>query len=235
VKPQLRRVLLAVSLLMACTRSVELGSNFLSSETAAGSDGGVDASVDAATDTCEVTRCDGNIYACGDCRDNDGDGLLDGQDPECLGACDDTENTYYNPALGQKDATCKLDCYFDGDNGSGNDDCHWSSRCDPLSKAPDYWPSGDGQCAYDAAAIVPGTDLACDTLQVSQSQACLDNCLPLTPVGCDCFGCCELPRGSKHYVWLNSTINGVGSCDAKSLDDPTRCRPCTPVLACQRQ
>ncbi len=34
---------------------------------------------------------DGNSYGCGDCIDNDGDGLIDDRDPECLGPCDNTE------------------------------------------------------------------------------------------------------------------------------------------------
>ncbi|HEY5955337.1 MAG TPA: hypothetical protein VIV60_02240 [Polyangiaceae bacterium] len=224
-------IALVAVLAMSCTRSVELGTDFIS----AGGAPNTEADVDASTAVCEATRCDGKIYACGDCLDNDADGVVDEQDPECLGACDDTEDSYYNPVAGQRDATCKLDCYFDGDNGSGNDDCYWSHRCDPLSIAPEYFPSGDAQCAYDAAATIPGTGQTCDALRVTQSKTCLDTCLPRAPIGCDCFGCCELPRGSNHYVWLGSTLDGVGSCDSKSLTDATRCRPCTPVLACLRQ
>jgi hypothetical protein len=216
----------------ACGRDVELGRD------AARRDGGLeqsdDSGVDAAVPPCQVTDCDGKILACGDCVDNDGDQLIDRQDPECLGACDDTEDSYYSGILGKSDATCKLDCYFDGDNGSGNDDCHWSVQCDPLSQAPDYPPSGDGRCAYDRFAAVPGSDQTCDQLRVFQSADCQAACLPLTPAGCDCFGCCELPRGSARYVWLGSSVDGIGSCDASGLSDPSRCRPCTQVSGCVR-
>jgi hypothetical protein len=136
--------------------------------------------------------------------------------------------------IGASDATCKLDCYFDGDNGSGNDDCHWSHRCDPLSVAPNYPPSGDAQCSYDPLGAIPGSSLACDQLMVAQSNTCLTTCLPLTPAGCDCFGCCEWPVGSGHTIWLGSAVNGAGSCDANSLEDTTKCHPCTRVAACAR-
>jgi hypothetical protein len=215
---------------LGCNRSIELGSDWLRADGGRGSAG--NSAIDASAPSCEVTRCDNKIYACGDCLDNDADGLVDGEDPECLGACDDTEDSYFSGMAGQSDATCKVDCYFDGDNGSGNDDCHWSHRCDPLSQSPDYPPSGDAQCAYDPLASVPGIALGCSDLLGAQSETCLAVCLPLTPTGCDCFGCCELPLGSKHHVWLGSTLNGEGSCNAATLSDPAKCHPCTPVSGC---
>lgn len=224
---------LAFVWLVGCTRDLEIGTDLL--ERPGRDSEPQDAGLDAADSTCEVTRCDGKIYACGDCLDNDVDGTIDSADPECLGACDATENSYFSGILGQSDATCKLDCYFDGDNGSGNDDCHWSQRCDPLSEAPDYPPSGESQCAYDAGASTPGTALGCELLASSQSAQCLAACLPLTPKGCDCFGCCEIPLTSGHFVWLGSTLDGVGSCDANALDDPLRCRPCTRTSGCARE
>jgi hypothetical protein len=42
-----------------------------------------------------VTPCQGNIYQCGDCIDNDGDGLIDADDPECTGACDNAEQGFF--------------------------------------------------------------------------------------------------------------------------------------------
>ena len=65
-----------------------------------------------------------------------------------------------------------------------------------------------------------------------QSNQCLSYCGPLTPNGCDCFGCCELPAGGGKYVWLGSEINKAGSCDIAGVGDPTKCQPCLPVKAC---
>jgi len=146
-----------------------------------------------------IAECQGKVYECGDLIDNDMDGLIDSQDPDCLGPCDNTEDSYYGGIPGQNAAPCKMDCYFDQDTGSGNDDCYWSHKCDPNEQSPNYYPEpGVGsQCEYDLNAQIPGTNQGCDDLDTAQSQACLDYCGPLTPNGCDCFGCCELPAGSR--------------------------------------
>jgi hypothetical protein len=184
---------------------------------------------------CVPVACQGHFYQCGDCIDNDGDGKIDAEDPDCLGPCDNTENSYYGGIPGQAGSACIVDCYFDQDSGSGNDDCHWNHQCDDHEAAPNYYPEAwnGNQCAYDANANTPGTSMSCDQMYTSQSQACLDFCLPLTPNGCDCFGCCELPAGSGKFVWLGSEDgNGNGSCDLGHVDDPTKCEPCKPVMGC---
>jgi hypothetical protein len=185
---------------------------------------------------CVPTPCQGHIYQCGDCIDNDGDGKIDSEDPDCLGPCDNTESSYYGGIPGQAGAACIVDCYFDQDSGSGNDDCYWNHKCDPHETAPNnYSPeSWNGtKCSYDTNANTPGTNKTCSELYAMQSQACLDFCLPLTPNGCDCFGCCELPAGSGKFVWLGSEDgNGNGSCDLAHVDDPTKCEPCEVVPSC---
>ncbi len=178
------------------------------------------------------SSCQGHIYQCGDGVDNDADGLIDDADPDCLGPCDNTEDSYYGGIPGQNNAPCRQDCYFDQDTGPGNDDCYWSHKCDPLSVAPAYPPSADAQCAFDPTASIPGSGESCASLEAQQSAECASVCGTLTPNGCDCFGCCELPAGSGKYVWLGSTQNSVGSCDAANLGDPGKCRPCTPVPSC---
>ncbi len=75
-----------------------------------------------------VATCQGKIYACGELLDNDGDGLIDSQDPDCLGLCDNTEDSYCGGIPGQNSAPCKMDRYFGQDTGSGNDDCYWSHK-----------------------------------------------------------------------------------------------------------
>jgi hypothetical protein len=182
-----------------------------------------------------ISACQGHIYECGDLLDNDGDGLIDSDDPDCLGPCDNTEGGFYGGIPGQAGPACTVDCYFDQDSGSGNDDCHWSHKCDPHETAPGFYPeSNEGnKCTYDSKANTPGTAGTCDELYTTQSKACHDYCGPLTPNGCDCFGCCELPAGKGNYVWLGSEdANGNGSCTLANLNDPAKCQPCLPVQAC---
>jgi hypothetical protein len=176
--------------------------------------------------------CGTLVYACGDGIDNDGDGLIDAGDPDCLGACDNTEESYATGIPYQCGGSCECmaDCYFDYDKGSGNDDCHWSYECDPLEVAPTFDPVSF--CSYDPTSSPPGADKTCAELATSQSSACTTLCRPLTPNGCDCFGCCELPAGSANFVYLGSAERGVGTCSAQTVDDPGKCHPCTPVPSC---
>lgn len=181
---------------------------------------------------CQVTLCQGQTYQCGDCVDNDGDHLIDSDDPDCTGPCDNTEDSYYGGIPGQNNAPCKEDCYFDQDTGSGNDRCYWNQECDPLSVAPAYPPSGDAHCSYSPGATVPGSGSTCEGLSATQASACLSYCLPLTPNGCDCFGCCELPADSGQFVWIGASQQNAGTCDAAHVSDPAACPPCTPVKSC---
>lgn len=182
-----------------------------------------------------ISTCQGKTYECGDLADNDGDGLKDSDDPDCLGPCDNTEGSFYGGIPGQSGPACTVDCYFDQDSGAGNDDCYWSHKCDPNEVAPTYYPeSSEGsKCSYDSAASTPGTTGTCDQLYTKQSAACLNFCGPLTPNGCDCFGCCELPAGKGKYVWLGSeNPDGSGSCTLADINDPKKCQTCLPVKAC---
>ncbi len=186
----------------------------------------------------EVSECQGHIYECGDLLDNDFDNLVDYQDGECLGPCDDTEDSFFGGIPGSAGPKCDVDCYFDQDSGHGNDQCYWDHRCDPLSIAPNYYPEPkeDDGCAYLGPdhEVTPVHE-TCDTLLNAngQSQDCLDYCLPLTPNGCDCFGCCELPAESGLFVWLGSEgIDGTTFCTTAELANPDICHPCTPVTDC---
>src|ERR1041385_4943073 len=111
-------------------------------------------------------------------------------DPDCLGPCQNSESMFFGGIPGQNNAGCVQDCYFDQDSGSGNDDCLWSHKCDPRSVAPDFPPEG-AAWAYDPNTVVPRQGRAgdCASLQV-QTATCNAVCGPLTPNGCDCFGCC---------------------------------------------
>jgi hypothetical protein len=151
-------------------------------------------------------------------------------DPECLGPCQDDERTFATPLPGQGHGSCALDCYFDQDNGSGNDDCEWSHACDLLSVAPDYPPEGIA-CAYDATHRLTRGQTCASVTATGQSDRCRSVCVPLTPNGCDCFGCCSFTAG--HAVFIGSVDDqGNPSCDLEHIADPTRCKPCTQEPSC---
>jgi hypothetical protein len=235
-------VLAAVCLLSSCIEEVRLGLDHVGQDAAvsaggagvlfpvggeAGQAGGGGAGtvappVDAGP--CEPASCGASTYACGDCLDNDADGRLDASDPECLGPCDDSESELSSGIEPRVNGSCRTDCYFDRNAGSGDDGCGWSYRCDPRSTAPEYPPTGLAMCEYAPESPTCGAD--------ADLAACEAGCLPLTPNGCDCFGCCELPAQSGRFVWLGSETLDDARCDLSS-DDPRACKPCTPVSACQ--
>jgi hypothetical protein len=177
---------------------------------------------------CAVIMCpDGRSYGCGDCLDNDGDGLADDQDPECLGPCDNTEGPILlSGGPGETGNQCGADCYFDMGNGSGSSDCHWDRGCDPLEPKD--------QCPYDPTFV--GNLNYCPDVQPA---ACEDGCAAITPNGCDCFGCCTFPElegmapdGGDGYVFLGSVSDAAGTCTLATVTDPDLCRPCTPAGNC---
>lgn len=196
-------------------------------------DGGVVVTIpDGGSRVCFVATCQGKTYHCGDCLDNDGDGRIDSDDPDCLGPCDNSENSFDPQIPGGNNAPCKQDCFFDQDTGSGNDDCYWDHKCDPLEVAPRFDPEGS-QCSFNAATKLGGS-LTCATAQAAQSATCESFCKPLTPNGCDCFGCCSLP-GAPTAVWLGSRdANGVSTCTSLTAADPSKCHPCTKVASCDK-
>lgn len=230
--------LLGAVLTASCARDIELGSDQIASAVGAGGNGAsggmgaTNAGGDAGATGCEPVACRGKVYECGNCDDDDQDGLVDASDPECTGPCDDREDSLSVGLPGENASGCREDCYFDRGNGAGKSDCRFSHACDPKSVAPDYPPTGDATCAYDENASIPGGAASCSDLAGMQPEGCTENCGPLTPNGCDCFGCCELPAGSGEYVWLGSAANGSESCTSSLLADPDACRPCTPVPSC---
>jgi hypothetical protein len=223
-------VVAAAAYSAACSDDVEVGANSRLPTASGGTGGAFGSGGSGGSIDCVPRTCKGEALQCGNCKDDDGDGLIDAADSECLGPCDDKEDSFFGLPP-SSNAPCRQDCYFDSNSGFGND-CHWSHRCDPKSLEPGFPPSADLRCSYDPAAMIPGTTASCTDLAATQSDSCLDSCLPLTPNGCDCFGCCELPAGSGQYAWLGSTDNGVPSCDRAHVDDPTKCRPCTPISVC---
>jgi hypothetical protein len=166
--------------------------------------GSSDAGIDGRADGGTATQCTNGI-------DDDGDGRIDSDDPECTGPLDDDEATYGNGIAGDNSDPCKQDCTFDGNSGQGNDGCERDLACDPLKP-------GGATCEKDAEPPV------CNP----QPDLCLKSCLPLTPNGCDCFGCCSFPFGAGIV-----SVRLTKSCNSKSLDDVSRCIRCTPVADCK--
>ncbi len=172
-----------------------------------GSSGGATASgtTDATTGPvgpCMPIACpDGKTWACGDCMDNDGDGLVDLADPECISPCDDREDNFSTGLPGDNMDPCKQDCFFDGNSGGGKGDCAWDLGCDPMN------PGGDS-CPYNPDKVCSDT----------QSMECTETCN--TPSGCDCFGCCTVSVDGMNYdIFLGS--------DNCSEDTIEQCQMCT--------
>jgi hypothetical protein len=152
---------------------------------------------------------------CTDGVDNEDppDGLIDSQDPECTGPLDDDESSFATGIPGDNMDECHQDCWFDGDSGSGNDGCRWLLGCDPVAGA-----------AYDCNLLDP----ASQNCTRQQTDACINFCRPLTPNGCDCFGCCDIYVDDVlHTVLLNS------DCSVDDIRaDNGECVSCTKTATC---
>ncbi|HEX5100389.1 MAG TPA: hypothetical protein VFV94_12855, partial [Polyangiaceae bacterium] len=150
----------------------------------------------AGTDTTVTTACDNGL-------DDDGDGLVDGLDPECTGAFDQDEGTYATGVPGDNKDPKWQDCFFDGNSGGGDDGCRYSTSC----------------LTGDLAADDPACELA---------QNCIDYCARLTPNGCDCFGCCTVQDADGTNVDIFTT----STCSLDKLDDEDACPRCQKSIAC---
>jgi hypothetical protein len=140
--------------------------------------------------------------ACSNGKDDDGDGLIDGFDPECTGPWDNDESTFATGISGDNKDPKWQDCFFDGNSGAGDDGCRYATGC----------LTGD----------VPQDDKDC-----TLTDACIEFCAPFTPNGCDCFGCCTvaIPGGSVD-------IMAAGSCSVDQVDDVDACPRCVKSDAC---
>jgi hypothetical protein len=164
---------------------------------------------------CQYPRlsCEGSSFDCGNTLDDDGDGLVDMDDPDCLSPCDEHEHEL---AMGGIDGgpPGELDCYWDVSTGQGDDGCVHDLTCDPESPgAPSYPYQPSPDCMSPP------------------SPECIAACVPLVPNGCDCFGCCVID-GQTIFLGLDE---GFGSpdpdfpCAAASLEN---CNGCTIEGSC---
>src|SRR4051812_29516875 len=168
------------------------------------STGGTDAIAGSGTVAGSAGSATLGTTQCSDGIDNDGDGLIDGLDPECTGPFDNDEGSFATGIPGDNKDPKWQDCFFDGNSGAGDDGCRYATDCLYGTMAQD-----DPSCTL--------------------SQQCLDFCGALTPNGCDCFGCCTVQAADGSSV----DIYEVSSCSIAQLDDEKACPRCTKNTQCQ--
>ncbi len=162
--------------------------------------------------------CVPGAAACNNCLDDDGDGKIDGADPECTGSLDDDEATFATGIPGDNKDAKNQDCFFDGDSGAGNDGCAMPTCC--LFSDPAECPAEAGGPGLPAGGCPEVSD------------KCLEECTPLVPPGCDCFSCCTICNGEGcHDVLTNPAV--APDCTAERASDPSVCPSCTKVAGCE--
>lgn len=146
--------------------------------------------------------CGSSLCACSDGQDNEGDGVADGFDSECTGPFDNDETTFATGIPGDNRDPKWQDCFFDGNSGAGDDGCRYHTECLTGER-----PASDEDCQL--------------------TDQCVDYCAPLTPPGCDCFGCCDVQSG-------DSTVSVmIGSaCSLDKIDDEEACPRCVQTDTC---
>ena len=160
----------------------------------------------------------GSAVQCNNCIDDDHDGTIDGFDIECTSSADNDEGSFATGIPGDNIDETFQDCFFDGNSGSGNDGCNIHVCC--LLGAVDR-----AHCPIHPQQFDPAS------CSQPQSDACRMNCFPLTPPGCDCFGCCTLCTGSTCVDVLTNPTTAP-NCDADHLNDPTACPRCVKQASC---
>lgn len=156
------------------------------------------------TSGCIQVRCRGPVLQCGDCIDNDGDGRVDADDPDCFGPCSDSEATF----AGRQQTCENSSCFFDLDCGAGNDelcqalvpngcDCH---GCCELSGRTVFLGTTDSAGTPTCSAETAGDPVACrdctiDTECVNpceECETCFGNAGPAS--SCPVEEGCRVPR-----------------------------------------
>ena len=165
---------------------------------------------------------------CSNCKDDDGDGRVDGFDPECTGPADNDEATFATGIPGDNMDAINQDCFFDGDSGAGNDGCNIHVCCllGATTQAECRTKLGKN-VNYDPTQCPPpiGTK--------PLSQQCINVCGKLTPPGCDCFGCCTIcDPASNQCSDIIINPNTSPDCGPTTINDPTKCLTCMKSTTC---
>ncbi|HEY5951510.1 MAG TPA: hypothetical protein VIV40_38715 [Kofleriaceae bacterium] len=170
----------------------------------------------------------GGPYQCSDCVDNDTDGKIDGFDPECTGPIDNREDSFATGIPGDNIDATMQDCFFDGNSGGGNDGCNQHVCCllqaggattattDDVSECKRLAPQSNYSKYKRADCYAPFGNTPVPT-------KCTMTCGPITPPGCDCFGCCTVCQvatdaTSCRDILLNPAVSP--NCDASNITDP---------------
>jgi hypothetical protein len=212
---------IAIAVLVACNHHNPGGTG---DPDGGGSGSAADASIDAWR---FGGVCTPGGPACSNCIDDDGDGLIDGFDPECTGPLDNDEATFATGIPGDNKDPVEQDCFFDGDSGAGNDGCNIHVCCLLGAKTVQECPIGANR--YNPAECPPPLGTG------HLSQQCIDTCGKATPPGCDCFGCCTVcdPATSPTLCYdININIAVSPDCGPTTLADPTKCLRCTKNTEC---
>lgn len=177
-------------------------------------DGGAESRLDGTTapldappiDAPGSELCPDGGCACSNGLDDDGDGLIDGLDPECTGPFDDDEGSFATGIPGDNRDPIWQDCFYDGNSGAGDDGCRYHTEC----------LTGEREAS----------DPDCEV-----SAMCLEFCRGRTPNGCDCFGCCDVTLDDGSSV----TIAIGDGCSLDNIEDETACPPCVQDNDCNNE
>jgi hypothetical protein len=190
-------------------------------------DGGVGETIDAPPFGGTCTPVAG-APQCSDCIDNDNDGKIDGFDPECTGPADNDESSFKTGIPGDNIDATMQDCFFDGNSGAGDDGCNQHTCC--LLQAKGTISGSETQLEADkreCKRLAPKADeKKYDPAKCYQpfgntpvSPKCKMNCGPLTPPGCDCFGCCTIcNENGCRDVLINPQVSP--DCQSENITDP---------------
>ena len=166
----------------------------------------------------------GGSVECSDCADNDMDGKIDGFDPECAGPLDDREDSFGTGIPGDNIDATMQDCFFDGNSGAGDDGCNQHVCCLLQAGGATTNTNDDvSECMMLAPNSLYNQYDRSECYQPFGSTPvpakCKMNCGPLTPPGCDCFGCCTVcnMNGCEDVI-LNPAVSP--NCDQTNITDP---------------
>ena len=172
---------------------------------------------------------------CSNCIDDDGDGKIDGFDPECTGPLDNDEGRFATGIPGDNIDAIKQDCFFDGNSGGGDDGCNKHVCCLlGATTRPSARPT------WSASSTTP---MSREQVQRHECFAplgsapmpakCAMVCGSITPPGCDCFGCCTVCEPGTSTCF-DIAINPVVSpgCTQDNLADPNACKRCVKTTTC---
>jgi hypothetical protein len=195
---------LAPVLLFACGDAERVNLDDRDGGTGNDRDGGGAVDTDGGGDGGGGGPCAPQKAACNNCVDDDKDGLVDGDDPHCSGPLDEDEETFATGIPGDNRDPKKQDCFFDGNSGG----CQVPTCC--LLPAP---------CDEETYGSFDPTD--CEL-----AESCIEECAPITPPGCDCFGCCTICTAGTadcYDVLINPAVSPNCSLDDLASDDCVKC------------